>query len=275
MNKTRVNKGFGICIVACAPIRIDSSDKSEMISQLLYGETCKILLRKRNNWVRISCTHDGYEGWMDPKQLTLITKTELNKLNDKVSFVLDTFSQVGNHKHMINILFGSQLPKYDGMSFTMPHIKLTFSGKATSKELLINTEDQFIKLCRKFIHAPYLWGGRSMFGIDCSGFVQNIFKIFGFQMARDAHQQVDYGETIDFVQLSKTGDLAFFVNEEHKVNHVGIILPNQEIIHASGMVRIDYLDHEGIYNRETKKYTHKLHIIKRILDLKKVDLDSN
>jgi hypothetical protein len=212
---------------------------------------------------------------MDPKQLTLIAEGDYNKLTNKISYVIDTFSQVGNHKHMINILFGSHLPKYDGMSFLMPQGKLTFTGKATSKEYTINTEDQLIKLCLKHLHAPYLWGGRSMFGIDCSGFTQNIYKIFGYPLPRDANQQVAHGETIDFVQLAQTGDLAFFVNEENKVIHVGIILPNQEIIHASGMIRIDYLDHEGIYNRETKKYTHKLHIIKRILELKKLDLDSN
>ncbi|HMP32157.1 MAG TPA: hypothetical protein PKD85_21300, partial [Saprospiraceae bacterium] len=128
----------------------------------LYGETCKVLLRKRYNWIKIACTFDGYEGWIDPKQLVQITEHDYNKLTKKTSFVLDTFGQVGNHKHMINILFGSNLPLYDGMSFTMPLGKLTFTGKATSKDYVIETEDQMIKLCLKHLHAPYLWGGRSV-----------------------------------------------------------------------------------------------------------------
>jgi gamma-D-glutamyl-L-lysine dipeptidyl-peptidase len=271
--KEKEKKDYAICIVACAPIRIESSDKAEMISQLLYGETCKVILRKRHNWIKIACTYDGYEGWIDPKQLIQITETDYIKLTKRTSYVLDTFGQVGNHKHKINILFGSNLPNYDGMAFAMPHGKLTFTGKATAKDYIIETEDQMVKLCYKHLHAPYLWGGRSVFGIDCSGFTQVIYKIFGYQLPRDAHQQAAHGDAIDFVQLSQTGDLAFFVNDENKVIHVGIVLPNQEIIHASGMIRIDYLDHEGIYNRETKKYTHKLHIIKRVLSLRKAEVE--
>lgn len=271
MIKEKEKKDFAICTVACAPVRIDNNDKSEMISQLLYGETCKVLLRKRNNWIKITCTHDGCEGWVDPKQFIQINEKDYHRLSDHPSYVLDTFGQVGNHKHKINILFGSNLPAYDGISFSMAGSKLTFSGKSTTPEMVIDTEEQMIKLCLKHLHAPYLWGGRSMFGIDCSGFTQLIYKIFGYTLPRETSQQVAHGETIDFVQLAQTGDLAFFINDENRVVHVGIMLTDQEIIHASGMIRIDYLDHEGIYNRETKKYTHKLHLIKRVLSLKKVE----
>ncbi len=269
MVKEKEKKDYAICTVACAPVRTDSNDKSEMCSQLLYGETCKILIRKRYNWIKISCSHDGYEGWVDPKQFTQINEKDYFRFSDKPSFVLDTFGQVGNHKHKINILFGSNLPIYDGMSFAMPGSKLTFTGKSTSPQIVIDTEDQMVKLCLKHLHAPCLWGGRSIFGLDCSGFIQVIYKIFGYNLPRDAYHQVEHGETVDFVQLAQTGDLAYFINDENKIFHVGIILPDQEIIHVSGMVRIDYLDHEGIYNRETKKYTHKLHLIKRVLSLKR------
>jgi len=116
-----------------------------------------------------------------------------------------------------------------------------------------------------YLNAPYLWGGRSPFGIDCSGFTQVIYKLNGFKLPRDASQQATIGETLSFIEESESGDLAFFDNEEGNIIHVGIMLENNNIIHASGKVRIDKIDHQGIFNSETNTYSHRLRLIKKIL----------
>jgi cell wall-associated NlpC family hydrolase len=116
-----------------------------------------------------------------------------------------------------------------------------------------------------YLNAPYLWGGRSPFGIDCSGLVQMVFRINGFRMKRDASMQAGQGSQVSFADSAEPGDIAFFENEEGIISHTGIVLHGKKIIHASGRVRIDDLDHEGIFNQELKKYTHKLRLIKTLL----------
>ena len=115
-----------------------------------------------------------------------------------------------------------------------------------------------------FLNTPYLWGGKTPFGIDCSGFTQLVYKLCGHTLLRDAKDQATQGEVLSFIEESEPGDLAFFDNEEGVITHVGIIMQDYFIIHASGKVRIDVLDHSGIYNTDTKKHTHKLRVIKRI-----------
>jgi len=114
-----------------------------------------------------------------------------------------------------------------------------------------------------YLDVPYIWGGKSKFGIDCSGFCQQVYKAFGIRLPRDAYQQAALGEVVGFLQEVQCGDLAFFDNEEGKITHVGMMLSSQEIIHASGKVRIDKIDNQGIINVDTGARTHRLRIIKR------------
>ena len=116
-----------------------------------------------------------------------------------------------------------------------------------------------------FLNAPYLWGGKSILGIDCSGFTQLVFSLSGIQIPRDAYQQEKIGESVDFVDI-KPFDLVFFINDKNRVHHVGIALENSQIIHASGQVRIDSLTNEGIIHSLSNELTHRLHSIKRILE---------
>jgi cell wall-associated NlpC family hydrolase len=116
-----------------------------------------------------------------------------------------------------------------------------------------------------FLNSAYLWGGRSIFGVDCSGFCQTVFRFIGIPLLRDAYQQASQGEAIGFLEETKLGDLAFFDNEEGRITHVGMLLDQDTIIHASGRVRMDTIDHLGIVNVDTGLHTHKLRIIKRML----------
>jgi cell wall-associated NlpC family hydrolase len=129
----------------------------------------------------------------------------------------------------------------------------------------VKPKDNLVKTAYQYLNSPYLWGGKTPFGIDCSGFTQMVYKLNGYKLLRDASQQSTQGEVLSFIEESEPGDLAFFDNEEGKIIHVGIMLENNYIIHASGKVRIDRLDHLGIYNAEINRHTHRLRVIKKII----------
>lgn len=246
-------------------MRAEASDKSELVTQLLFGETLTVL-KKQSPWILIKCDADGYEGWIDEKQFHPITDTYHRELLAAPAPVaLDIVQSAVSSKTHIPILAGSSLPAFDGMNFKIGKEKFVYNGQAIDGEH-DRQIDKFLEKCSlKYLNAPYLWGGRSPFGIDCSGFVQVVFKMLGVQLPRDAYQQAEVGDRIEFVKMAKEGDLAYFENAEGKITHVGIVLSGDRIIHAHGKVRIDKLDPYGIYNNDQKKYTHKLRLVKRIL----------
>ena len=165
------------------------------------------------------------------------------------------------------ITLGSSLPQFRKNKLKLGEQDFSFEGNALNSSSIEHTETAIEELATKYLNAPYLWGGRSIWGIDCSGFTQLVFKMLGIKIRRDAYQQADQGITLGFIEEAEPGDLAFFDNEDGKIIHVGILLGQGKIIHASGKVRIDRIDHQGIFNEETGKYSHKLRIIKRILGL--------
>ena len=256
---------YGICPLSTVPIRSSSSDKSEMISQLLFGELVEILDRKGQQWYRIRCQFDNFVGWVSAHQIHPITPSEFELFQQNFAINLDITQAVLAEDHAFPITIGAQLPNFDGLGFRIGDNSYTFSGQAIFPGD-VQVDDAFIlKIARKYLYAPYLWGGRSPFGLDSAGFVQTVFKIGGFRLPREPLQQVYFGETIDFIEEARAGDLAFFENRAGKITHVGIIMPEKNIIHAFGMVRIDKIDHYGIYNTKSNKYTHKLRLVKRVL----------
>jgi gamma-D-glutamyl-L-lysine dipeptidyl-peptidase len=250
---------YGICILSVVPIRAEASDKSEMISQLLFGESF-LVIEKQEKWLKVKCIWDHYEGWIDPKQI-YIGISENEALSSKhSSVVVDKFSELEfDQNHMLLSIASTQavdiIQKYTEKKYRFLGRMVEMGSKAIEP---IET------LAKRWMHTPYLWGGRSIFGIDCSGFTQNVFKMYGIALHRDAYQQAEQGTLVNFIEEVQPGDLAFFDNEEEHIIHVGIILDKQSIIHASGQVRIDRLDHQGIFNIDTKRYSHKLRIIKRM-----------
>ena len=257
----------GICILSIVPVRKEPSDPSEMTNQLLFGEHYEVL-EEQEKWVRIRGALDQYEGWIDRKQHHSITAKEHALLQSKHLPARSTdFASVvecGSDKELQPIVLGSSLPMLNeegGVS--LGKNKFTYKGRLI-KGVEKDTE-QLLAYAFMYLNAPYLWGGRSPMGIDCSGFSQMVYKLIGVSLPRDAWQQAGIGETLSFVEESKPGDLAFFDNADGRIIHVGIILEDHYIIHASGKVRVDRIDHEGIFNEETKTYTHSLRLIKRLL----------
>ena len=252
---------FGICNLAIIPLRFEPSDRSEIVSQVLFGEHFEIL-EQLKQWSRIKTQYDDYEGWIDSKQYQLISESSFNQLSeDSIILNADLIEYItASNNLLIPIPLGSSLSFLHHNDINTSNFE--FEGTKISgikpKEGLINTS--FL-----FLNAPYLWGGKTPFGIDCSGFTQMVYKLNGYQLLRDASQQATQGEPLSFIEESEPGDLAFFDNEEGNIIHVGIIMADNHIIHASGKVRIDRLDHLGIYNAETNKHTHKLRVIKKII----------
>lgn len=247
---------YGICNLSIVPLKSEPNDTSELISQVLYGEWFKVV-ECRKKWSKIRLAFDAYEGWIDNMQYIEISKedyTTLKRSKSRLSSDLIEFIQDEN-KQLYPIPLGSNL---NGLAL----LKHTFEGNIIIKK---QPKSQLIKSAFMYINAPYLWGGKTPFGIDCSGFTQMVYKLNGYSLFRDASQQATQGEPLSFIEESEIGDLAFFDNSEGQIIHVGIIMENNYIIHAHGKVRIDRLDHTGIYNVDSNMHTHKLRVIKKII----------
>ncbi len=255
---------FGICPLSVVPVRSSSADKSEMVSQLLFGELVEILEQK-GAWLRIRSLWDNYLGWVDRYQIQTITPTEKDRYESSVAYSLELVQGVMADDFSIPVTLGASLTDFDGIKFFFNNQSFTFSGQVINPNEITPNSELLLKIARRYLHAPYLWGGRSPLGIDCSGFTQMIFKMVGIKMPRDASQQVARGRIVDFIEQAQAGDLAFFENRKGKISHVGVIMPEGKIIHASGQVRIDRIDHYGIFNNDRQKYSHKLRVVKRIL----------
>ncbi len=256
----------GICPLSTVAIRNSASQKSEMISQLLYGELVEVLEKKGRQWVKVRCAHDNLVGWVATNQLEWITPSEFEAYQDNFAFVLDVFQALATGEAFLPLTIGARLPNFDGLHFAIGEKTFNFPGQAVFPRDLGQGSEIILKIARKFLNAPYLWGGRSPFGVDGPGLIQVVFGIAGYPLPREASQQVEKGENVDFAEQAKPGDLAFFENQKGRITHTGIVLPEGKIIHVHGKVRIDKLDHYGIFSKDKGGYTHRLRIIKRLIE---------
>lgn len=253
---------YGICNLSTIPLRSFSDHTSEMVSQLLFGDHYKIL-KENKEWLNIKLEFDQCEGWIKREQHTDISKDYFDDLSDSDSIItneLVDFTEDEQHQ-LTSILLGSRLPFYAEKTFNLQDRLYRFEGNVTSKKL---SKKSIVNAAFLYLNTPFLWGGRTPFGIDSSGFTQMVYKLNGYALLRKASEQAKQGEVLSFIEESEPGDLAFFDDTEGEIVHVGIILANHHIIHCSGKVRVDQLDHSGIYNQELKKHTHKLRVIKKI-----------
>ena len=247
---------YGICPLGIIPLRNDYNHRSELVSQVLYGDCFKII-DQRKGWFKIRNQWDGYEGWFTKNQCVEIPeevykRQESSELKHAANLI-DCISLPNSE--LFPIPLGSDLRSIDFLNHK-------FEGEFTTTK----NKNQLVKTAFTYLHAPYLWGGKTPLGIDCSGFTQMVYKLNGIALKRDASEQAKQGTTLSFIEESEPGDLAFFDDKEGNIIHVGILLQGHRIIHAHGKVRIDSIDQTGIYNKESQNHSHKLRMIKKIIE---------
>ena len=255
---------IAICYHSLVAVRAEPSDKAEMVNQLLFGDLA-LTTEVSGNWIKIKTIHDDYEGWCDYRQIHILSDENYDLIlqldQQLVSDITARLSLQGHPGY--TLVLGSTLHLLPDGLMNGPAGKYHLSEGESHTPLLHSPED-LVETAMLYLKTPYLWGGRSPFGIDCSGLIQMIFKLNGISVRRDAAQQALEGQTIHLIEESKTGDIAFFDNAEGRIIHTGILTGNGSIIHASGEVRLDPIDHHGIFNKDEGRYTHNLRIIKRL-----------
>lgn len=259
----------GTCFLSVIPVRSEPSGKSEMVNQILFGERFKVL-EVYKNWNKIQTIHDNYEGWVESNQISKIIKSQSlssyqsDSIEESISSLLihDLTATFTSKEGNLTLLYGSKISLI-GNYLIIDSTKYSHS-RGTIGETLKYSASNLVESAMKLMNAPYLWGGRTPFGIDCSGLIQIAFRMTGVDMPRDAWQQAQVeGTFIDLIAEAREGDIAFFDNDEGKIIHTGILTNRGTIINANGKVREDIIDHQGIFNRELGIYTHKLRFIKR------------
>jgi len=247
-----------ICANVFVPIRIGPSHKSEQGSQILFGEKYTLLDRSVN-WIKIRNEFDGYEGWIDGDHHLYFKSGQDDSSSVTLAFKKEFTDTKG---HSLPLEAGSEIYNFnpERQSFTIGNT--TFSS--SDKVILCPVNETVSQTAMRFLNCPYLWGGRISGGMDCSGLSQLVYKLHGYSLPRDSFKQAEKGETISFLDEAKAGDLLFFDNKTGNIVHVGLLLEKGHVIHCSGKVRIDRIDHQGIYIEESGLYTHSLRIIKRL-----------
>lgn len=255
---------YGISELAVVPVRRENKEQSEQLTQILFGETFQIIDMQKE-WSLVKLTYDGYEGWINSDTITHLHQDEYSYAeNSKKHYTHKLSTKIKNisNNEIINLSFGCTIPN---LNLETGIFKIRNKEYLYTDDLIKNPSFDLTALAHQFLNAPYLWGGKNPWGIDCSGFTQLIFKVLNYKLPRDAKDQIKCGDIVNFIGDIKTGDLAFFDNSEGEITHVGIILNPNKIIHSSVKVRIDQIDQHGIFNKEKQKYTHKLRIVKRII----------
>ncbi len=256
---------YGICHLNVVPLVDKPNGVGIMFNQLLFGETFTVIFKKNKFWIKIQTSNCSVPGWVQTNQIQLLTEKEYLKLSNTSPKSLEISHPVFKEDIVKNIVLGSNLPCFDGISSVMPDGKYIYNGQATSLDGLDATADLVVKIARRYLHTPELLGGRSPYGIDSGALIQLTFGFFQIDLPRFPSEQCVYGDDVDFMDYVKEGDVAFCESKDGYISHAGIIIGHKKVLHVYGSVRIDHIDHFGIFNEDIRKYTHRLRIVKRFI----------
>lgn len=254
---------YAICCVPVGPVRIEPDHRAEMVSQLLFGECCLISNVEKNGWIKIVNQFDAYTGWCRQSHFQEINEAQYYSKETKLT--TNWINEINFNGNAMWVPFGSSLTVMENGHASWGNNTVHYTGNLCYTAAAKHDADNIIQLACTFLNTAYLWGGRSVFGIDCSGFTQSVYKFLNIPLLRDAKQQATQGELVGFLQEARCGDLAFFDDEEGNIIHVGLLLNTNEIIHAAGKVSIDKIDNAGIIDAVTGARSQRLRIIKRYL----------
>ena len=255
---------YAIGRYAAAALRAKAKATAEMTSQLLFGEPVTVL-EASGNYRRVRCSDDEFEGYVRADQLLTVPERTYRLQRENPAFNLDLFSTVLGDQQGMPVTFGARLPEFDGMRLCVNDRYFNFTGQAALSEDLRTEADLLIRFARRWLFVPGLTGGRTPSGIDPAAFVQLVTRLINLKLPRTAPAMSQHGRMVDFVVQAQAGDLAYFDNRRGEIDHVGILLPDSQLLHVHDRVRIDAVDHYGVYNYELGKYTHRLRIVKRLL----------
>lgn len=244
-----------ICRYPLCPVRTHPSDPSEMSTQIFFGELVEVTEQK-NQWRKVVNLFDGYEGWVDEKFFIPLQPEAIEFWIENAIPIFNSVVQLEVDGTKMTVSRGARLPKDIRKPFHLNGMAYTING------ILEASPENRLKVALAYLNAPYLWGGKSILGIDCSGFTQMILQFEGKMFPRDAYQQAEEGTLVEFNDR-QPGDFAFFHNDSGKITHVGMLISPNQIIHAHGNVRIDDFTEEGILNREKKTCSHPLSFVRR------------
>lgn len=247
--------GYAVCCVPVAPVKIEPDHRSEMVNQLLFGECCIITVAEKDGWIKIINQFDAYTGWCRQSHVEEIDELQYDAAATKLT--ADWVNEIDYNGSVMYLPFGSSL------TANSHNNGVHYAGNVWDMASAKHNADTIKQVAFKFLNTAYLWGGKSVFGIDCSGFTQSVYKFLNIALLRDAQQQATQGELVGFLQEAHCGDLAFFDDEDGHIIHVGILLSETEIIHAAGKVKIDKIDNAGIIDADTGVRSQRLRIIKR------------
>ncbi|HOK51866.1 MAG TPA: C40 family peptidase [Bacteroidales bacterium] len=258
-----------LCAQTFIPIRAAASDTSEMVSQLLFGETCQVMAQTEK-WVKVRCDFDGYEGWVFKPALTFLSEQEYLLLRQSPQSIVNIpilTAREAKNQHPIYLTAGCCIYNHEPNKRTFSFLdrQYSYEDNFSQSSNMDESAKIILETALRLINVPYLWGGRSTFGIDCSGLVQTCFRVVGIDLPRDARMQAMLGKPVNDFEDIRPSDLAFFKNADGIIIHVGILLSSSQIIHASNFVRISAFDERGILHDSGQDYTHQLAFVKRFL----------
>ncbi|MGM1429485.1 C40 family peptidase [Sphingobacterium lactis] len=253
---------LAVCTLSSISVYQEPTIAAVRVYELLFGEGLLVLERAKE-WVYIRVLETDIQGWVMEGQFEEVDAVPT------YDFIVDDVGgfALGDEQATIALFHGSPMPengvlttKVNTYNFLNDPLKVNFGFEVErDRESLEN-------FTATYLNKTVSHKGRTEHGLDSIGLCGLFYRHFGFELPKDLESMLTLGKAIDFISEIQDGDLAFFENEEGIVDHVGLVVSEDEVLHVREKVRIDHLDNEGLFNKDLNQVTHKLRIVKRIFD---------